>query len=238
MKNLKAYVESKNQWNALFGTAPMTFPLSQSNANSLMDSIACELSPENLHCDGEASVTHVRAKTRQLNSVRNDLETYCLNNWLNTPECVYQGLTHSQIERIMYTYKQCKEGNTMQTTKTITLSTVAQDPKYYTVEDLATIMGAAKQAAHDAAMAHLAQHGEHAYCGFAWVNIYGIKGNTKLGRAMKQAGYEKDYTGAYSIWNPSGLGTQCMSTKEAGAQAAAAVFKACGFTAYAGSRAD
>jgi hypothetical protein len=29
-----------------------------------------------------------------------------------------------------------------------------------------------------------------------------------------------------------------MSTKEAGAQAAAAVFKACGFTAYAGSRAD
>ena len=81
-------------------------------------------------------------------------------------------------------------------------------------------------------------HGEHAYCGFAWVNIYGIKGSTKLGRRMKQAGFEKDYSGAYSIWNPSGLGTQCMSTKEAGASAAARVFKAAGFTAYAGSRAD
>ena len=90
MKNLKAYVEAKNKWNAIFGdTNGITFPLSQSNANSLMDSIASELSPENLHCDGEASVTHVRAKARQLNSVRKDLEQYCLDNWLNTPELVY-----------------------------------------------------------------------------------------------------------------------------------------------------
>ena len=95
MKNLKAYVESKNQWNALFGIAPMTFPLSQSNANSLMDSIASELSPENLHCDGEITARQAQAKASQLYDTVNDLETYCLNNWLNTPECVYQGLTHS-----------------------------------------------------------------------------------------------------------------------------------------------
>ena len=125
------------------------------------------------------------------------------------------------------------------TTKTITLSTIAQDPKFYTVEDLKTIKAAALQAAQDAAEAHLEQYGEAAYCGFAWVNIYGVKGNTKLGRNMKAAGFTKDYTGAYSIWNPSGLGTQCMSTKEAGAYAAARVFKAAGFDkAYAGSRAD
>jgi len=116
-----------------------------------------------------------------------------------------------------------------------TSTTVLND---YTVEDLKTIKAAALQHAQDAATKHLEQYGEHAYCGFAWVNIYGIKGNTKLGRRMKQAGFEKDYTGAYSIWNPSGLGTQCMSTKEAGADACAKVFKAAGFTAYAGSRAD
>ena len=116
-----------------------------------------------------------------------------------------------------------------------TSTTVLND---YTVEDLLTIKAAALQHAQDAATKHLEQYGEHAYCGFAWVNIYGIKGNTKLGKRMKAAGFEKDYTGAYSIWNPSGLGTQCMSTKEAGAQAAAKVFKAAGFTAYAGSRAD
>ena len=89
MKNLKAYVESKNQWNALFGTAPMTFPLSQSNANSLMDSIACELSPENLGCDGELSSRQVRAKARELHAVKAELEQYCLNNWLDTPVCSY-----------------------------------------------------------------------------------------------------------------------------------------------------
>ena len=116
-----------------------------------------------------------------------------------------------------------------------TSTTVLND---YTVEDLQTIKAAALQHANDAAVAYMDTHGEHAYCGFAWVNIYGIKGNTKLGKRMKAAGFEKDYTGAYSIWNPSGLGTQCMSTKEAGAEAAARVYKACGFTAYAGSRAD
>jgi hypothetical protein len=89
MKNLTAYVEAKNKWNAIFDTAPMTFPLSQSNANSLMDSIASELSPENLHCDGEAPIAYVRSKLKQLNSVQRELEQYCLNNWLDTPECVY-----------------------------------------------------------------------------------------------------------------------------------------------------
>ena len=121
-------------------------------------------------------------------------------------------------------------------TLTINLSTTNLND--YTVEDLKTIKAAALQHANDAAVAYMDTHGEHAYCGFAWVNIYGIKGNTKLGKRMKAAGFEKDYTGAYSIWNPSGLGTQCMSTKEAGAYAAAKVFSAAGFTAYAGSRAD
>ena len=82
------------------------------------------------------------------------------------------------------------------------------------------------------------QYGEPMYCGFAWVNIYKIKGNTKLGRAMKQAGYEKDYTGAYQIYNPAGYGGQSMDVKEAGARAAAKVFEQYGFTAYPGGRAD
>ena len=108
----------------------------------------------------------------------------------------------------------------------------------YTVEDLKTIKAAALQHGRDAAEAHIDYYGEQAYCGFAWVNIWDIKGNTKLGKRMKAAGFDKDYTGAYSIWNPSGLGTQCMSTKEAGARACADVFKAAGFKCSAGSRAD
>lgn len=117
-------------------------------------------------------------------------------------------------------------------------NTAVVDINSYTVEYLEQLLQAACSAAEEAALQFIAQHGEQGYCGFAWVNIHGVKGNTRLGRNMKAAGYSKDYSGAYSIWNPSGLGTQCMSTKEAGADAAAAVFKAAGFTAYAGGRAD
>lgn len=75
-------------------------------------------------------------------------------------------------------------------------------------------------------------------CGFAWVNIYGVKMNTKIGKAMKAAGLRKDYTGSVCMWNPSKYGCQNVDTLEAGAQAAADVFKKYGFTAYAGSRLD
>jgi len=89
MKTLEAYVESKNNWNKIFGTPAMTFPLSQANANDLMNSIGSELSPENLHCDGEASITHVRAKHKHLTTVQKQLESYCLANWLDTPQLMY-----------------------------------------------------------------------------------------------------------------------------------------------------
>ena len=75
-------------------------------------------------------------------------------------------------------------------------------------------------------------------CGFAWVDIFGVKGNTKLGRAFKDAGVRKSYTGSFQIWNPADMPVQNVDTLEAGAEAAAQVFKKYGFTAYAGSRLD
>ena len=82
------------------------------------------------------------------------------------------------------------------------------------------------------------EYGEPMYCGFASTKIYGVRGNTKLGKAFKAAGIEKDYSGAYSIWNPSGHPGQSMDAKEVGAQACAQVFKNYGFRAYMDSRAD
>ena len=89
MKNLEAYVEQKNAWNKIFSISAINFPLSQANANELMNMIGSELSPENLHCDGEASPNQVRNKLHELNTVRTQLEKYCLDNWLDTPECVF-----------------------------------------------------------------------------------------------------------------------------------------------------
>ena len=116
----------------------------------------------------------------------------------------------------------------------------------YTVTELKNIVAEAQAEA-----AAAAEQYENKYfpnsgwgaCGFAWVNIYShndtkLKGNSKLGRALKAAGVTQDWTRTFSIWNPSKYPTQNVDTLEAGARAAAAVFKRYGFTAYAGSRLD
>ena len=111
----------------------------------------------------------------------------------------------------------------------------------YTVAELKAIIQEATTeaaAAADAFENKYFPNGGWGACGFAWVDIWGIKGNTKLGRAMKAAGIDKAYNGAYQIWNPSKYPTQNIDTLEAGARAAADVFKRYGFTAYAGSRLD
>jgi outer membrane cobalamin receptor len=111
----------------------------------------------------------------------------------------------------------------------------------YSQEQVNNIVAEAKQAAEQAARKFFQEKlgGKDQYsCGFAWVEIYGIKGNTKLGKAFKAAGINKNYNGAYSIWNPAGLGVQNIDTLEAGAEAAAKVFERYGFKAYAGSRLD
>ena len=111
----------------------------------------------------------------------------------------------------------------------------------YTKEQVIAIVAEAKQAARTAADKYFQEklNGQDQYCcGFAWVNIMGIKGNTKMGKILKAAGIKQDYTKAFSIWNPSEHNCQNIDTKEAGAYAAAEVFERYGFTAYAGSRLD
>ena len=90
MKNLTHYIDNRNSWNSFFpNSKPITFPLDQKTVNDLARSLDGDLSPENLHCDGEASITHVRAKVTQLNLVSKQLEQYCLDNWLDTPVLEY-----------------------------------------------------------------------------------------------------------------------------------------------------
>ena len=85
MQNLTKYIDNRNDWNAIFGTPAMTFPLTQKDVDDVARSLDSNLSPENLHCDGEISVAEADRKYRFYAKVYKELEQYCLNNWLDTP---------------------------------------------------------------------------------------------------------------------------------------------------------
>jgi hypothetical protein len=111
----------------------------------------------------------------------------------------------------------------------------------YTQEQINQIVAEAKTEAFRAADQFFKDKlgGRDQYsCGFAWVDIFGIKGNTRIGRYLKEAGLRKSYTGSLQIWNPAGYACQNIDTLERGAEAAAKVFERYGFRAYAGSRLD
>ena len=108
----------------------------------------------------------------------------------------------------------------------------------FTQTEINEIVAEAMAEARRAAELALLLHGDRDACGFAWTNIYGVKGNTKTGKMLKAAGVRQDYTKAFQIWNPSKLGVQSVGILEEGARAAADVFRKYGFEAYAGSRLD
>ena len=94
--------------------------------------------------------------------------------------------------------------------------------------------------ARTAAKAFHAKHGDRDACGFAWVDVYGVRSNSKLGKWLQAAGFRKSYTGSLQLWNPSQAGVQSISVLEAGAEAYAEVLKQkLGLDkVYAGSRLD
>ncbi len=94
--------------------------------------------------------------------------------------------------------------------------------------------------ARTAAKDFLAKHGDRDCCGFAWVTVYDVRSNSKLGKALAGYGFRKAYGGGLQLWNPSQAGCQSISVLEAGAEAYAKVLKdKLGLEkVYAGSRLD
>lgn len=84
------------------------------------------------------------------------------------------------------------------------------------------------------------QVGERDCCGFAWVEVYVERTNSKEAKELIAAGFKKDYKPkCLNFWNPAGLGTQSMTPKEEGARAMAEVLREeLGLKAYASSRMD
>ena len=88
--SLGDYIERANRWTAIFKpNDTMQFPLTQQSVNELVDRLNGDLSPENLHCDGEISASEAQKKYRFYQAVARELEAYCKNNQLTMKE-VYE----------------------------------------------------------------------------------------------------------------------------------------------------
>jgi hypothetical protein len=76
-------------------------------------------------------------------------------------------------------------------------------------------------------------------CGFAWVDVYVDRTNSKQAKELIAAGFKKDYKPkCLSFWNPGDLPVQNVDIKEAGADAMAVYLRSLGLNAYSGSRLD
>jgi hypothetical protein len=99
---------------------------------------------------------------------------------------------------------------------------------------------AGKQLAEQASQAEYTKWGrDSGACGFAWVDVYVDRTNSKQAKELIAAGFRKDYKPkCLSMWNPGELPVQNIDIKEAGAYAYATYLQALGLKAYAGSRLD
>ena len=90
MKNLQHYIDNRNQWNSFFpNSKQITFPLDQNTVDDLARSLDGDLSPENLHCDGEISRTQAQNKYNYYGKVIKELDRYCAGQGLTMPQ-VYE----------------------------------------------------------------------------------------------------------------------------------------------------
>jgi hypothetical protein len=75
MRNLEAYINKQNVWNAIFNKRQMDVNnLTSRDIAELQDSLETDLSPENLCCDGELSGKALIQKTRWLQGALADLQ--------------------------------------------------------------------------------------------------------------------------------------------------------------------
>jgi len=127
----------------------------------------------------------------------------------------------------------------------MTAINIQSDAKKYSNEELDYILEEAytyaQHAAHNLASKFIEKYGQAdvGACGFSWVNVYDLRGNTKVAKYLYSKGMGDSWTkGVKQFWNPSSYPVQNVDIKEAGAEAFASVLRKYNFNAYAGSRLD
>ena len=72
MKALQAYINQQNKWNAMFKGTQYEID-THAGRKQVAEMIDAALSPENLSCDGELSISQVRARYKTLTAAAKDL---------------------------------------------------------------------------------------------------------------------------------------------------------------------
>ena len=73
MQALNKYVEDKNTWQILFSGAKLLTLDTASGRKAVAEQLDSDLSPENLHCDGEISQAQAMKKYRALSKAAEQL---------------------------------------------------------------------------------------------------------------------------------------------------------------------
>lgn len=71
---IEQYVDQKNAWAKLFGHKPLSL-MNAKDRQKIAESIDCDLSPENLTCDGEVRGAQLQAKYRMLTRAAQELQS-------------------------------------------------------------------------------------------------------------------------------------------------------------------
>jgi hypothetical protein len=87
MNNIRRYIAERNLWRK-FADRPWidVDNLTQQNVNDLAMSLDSEMSPENLHCDGEISAAQARKKARAIKGAFYELTLLATTAGFTMPE--------------------------------------------------------------------------------------------------------------------------------------------------------
>ena len=87
VRHLNDYIEQRNRWMAIFNKdTGITFPLTQAMVDKIISQLDADLSPENLHCDGEITAAQAQKKYRFYKTVADELADYTWANGLQMRE--------------------------------------------------------------------------------------------------------------------------------------------------------
>ena len=87
--DLRNYLDSYNSWEKIFNKSHKTINIgnmTQKDVDTIAGRLDSEMSPENLHCDGEITPAQARTKARYFTAVWEELKQVCESKGYKIPQ--------------------------------------------------------------------------------------------------------------------------------------------------------